>query len=230
MLKTLALMLAPALTAVAADKPNIVLLFADDQRADTIAAWGNPHIQTPNLDRLTREGFSFRRTYCLGGDSAAVCLPSRAMLNSGKAYFRIPMDLAGEQTLGELLRQAGYATYGIGKWHNQRQSWLRSFGGGKHVMFGGMSDHTDVPVEELGPDGKLRPGNNPRKLSSELLADAAVEFLETRQGDDPFFLYVAFTAPHDPRQPPRRYRRMYYQSRPPLPRASCRSTRLTTAR
>ncbi len=213
----LAVLLFVAVSAPAADKPNIVLLFADDQRADTIRAWGNPHIHTPNLDRLTREGCSFRRAYCLGSNSGAVCLPSRAMLHSGKAYFRIPMDLAGERTMGELLGDAGYRTYGVGKWHNQRPSFLRSFQGGEAVMFGGMSDHTDVPVEEIAPDGKLKNGDNRRKFSSELFADAAIEFLDNYEGEEPFFLYVAFTAPHDPRQPPRRYRQMYYSDRPPLP-------------
>ena len=57
-------------------RPNIVLLFADDQRADTISGHGNPHIQTPNLDQLAREGFSFRRNYCAGSFSGAVCVAS----------------------------------------------------------------------------------------------------------------------------------------------------------
>ena len=57
-------------------RPNILLLVADDQRADTIAAWGNPHIRTPNLDRLVRCGTSFRGNYC-SARTAAVCVPSR---------------------------------------------------------------------------------------------------------------------------------------------------------
>ena len=52
-------------------RPNILLLFADDQRADTIAAWGNPHIRTPNLDQLARRGTSFRGNYCFGSNSGA---------------------------------------------------------------------------------------------------------------------------------------------------------------
>jgi len=210
-------LLAFALFAAAADKPNIVLLFADDQRADTIAAWDNPHIQTPNLNRLAGQGCSFRQNYCMGAFGGAVCVPSRAMLHTGKAFFRIPMDMDGESTLGELLGKAGYRTHGVGKWHNQRPSWLRSFQGGRTVMFGGMSDHTNVPVERLDENGKLVKDNNRRKFSSELFADSAIEFLENYDSDDPFFLYVAFTAPHDPRQPPHRYRGMYYSDRPPLP-------------
>ena len=66
-------------------RPNILILFADDQRTDTVGAWGNPNIKTPNIDRLVKRGFSFRRNYCLGGNSGAVCLPSRAMLNRAKS-------------------------------------------------------------------------------------------------------------------------------------------------
>src|SRR6478609_172993 len=69
-------------------KPNVIFLFADDQRADTIAALGNPHIKTPNLDQLVNRGFVFRNAYCLGANIGAVCTPSRNMLMSGRAYFR----------------------------------------------------------------------------------------------------------------------------------------------
>ncbi len=204
-----------AVGAVAA--PNILFLLADDQRPDTVSAWGNPHIQTPNLDRLVAEGFSFRRAYCMGSDNGAVCVPSRAMLATGKAYTRLTRDIAGERTLGQVLGENGYTTFATGKWHNERPSWLRSFERGKTVYFGGMSDHSNVPIEELGPDGKLRGAGFSRRFSSALFADSVIEFLEGYDEPAPFFAYVAFTAPHDPRQPPKAYREMYYRSRPPLP-------------
>src|SRR3954468_16609978 len=90
-LSTFLLALAFVSTALAADapkKPNVIFLFADDQRADTISALGNPHIETPNLDELVHRGFAFRNTYCLGANIGAVCTPSRNMLMSGRAYFR----------------------------------------------------------------------------------------------------------------------------------------------
>lgn len=198
-------------------RPNVLFLFADDQRADTIGAWGNPHIRTPNLDRLTEEGFSFRTNYNLGANSGAVCVPSRAMLNSGRAYFRIQNNLEGERILPELLAANGYTTFATGKWHNQRPSWLRGFQQGRAVFFGGMSDHLQVPLWDLSPDGELvneRVGDRP---SSELFADAAIEFLTTYDEDAPFYAYVAFTAPHDPRQPPEDDRQAYYDNPPPLP-------------
>jgi len=201
-----------------AARPNVLFLFADDQRADTIAAWGNSHIKTPNLDRLAAAGFSFRSNYCFGGNSGAVCVPSRAMLMSGKVWFHVDTAaLKGVKLLPELLQENGYVTFGTGKWHNGQPSWLRVFQRGKAVMFGGMSDHSKVPVRDLGPDGKLTAERMGEKFSSELFADAAIEFLRSHDRKKPFFAYVAFTAPHDPRMPPEALRRMYYRDLPPLP-------------
>jgi arylsulfatase A-like enzyme len=201
-----------------AGKPNILFLFADDQRADTIAAHGNPHIKTPNLDKLAASGFSFRSNYCFGGNSGAVCVPSRAMLMSGKVWFHVDTaTLKGAKLLPELLQENGYVTFGTGKWHNGQPSWLRAFQRGKAVMFGGMSDHTKVPVRDLGPDGKLTSERTGEKFSSELFADAVIEFLRSHDEKKPFFAYVAFTAPHDPRMPPEAFREMYYRNLPPLP-------------
>ena len=210
----LAFLLVPT---VRAEPPNILLLFADDQRPDTIAAHGNPYIRTPNLDRLVAQGYSFRRAYCMGAQGGAVCVPSRAMLNTGKSFFRIPMTMEGETTLGQLLGGNGYATFATGKWHNGRESWLRSFQSGRSVMLGGMSNHVKVPIQDLGADGDLTPVREGVRFSSTLFADAAIDFLRNHGKERPFFAYVAFTAPHDPRNPPPKYRRMYYRNPPPLP-------------
>jgi len=202
----------------AAGKPNILFLFADDQRADTISAHGNPHIRTPHLDQLVAGGFSFRGNYIFGGNSGAVCMPSRAMLMSGKTWFRVDTaTLKDTKLLPELLGENGYVTFGTGKWHNGKESWLRAFQHGKSIFFGGMSDHTKVPVRDLGPDGKLTEARTAEKFSSELFADAAVEFLKQHDGKKPFSAYVAFTAPHDPRMPPLKFREEYYRKLPPLP-------------
>jgi arylsulfatase A-like enzyme len=200
-----------------AAQPNIIVLFADDQRPDTIAAWGNRYIETPNLDRLVEQGFSFRNTYCMGSAGGAVCVPSRAMLNTGKAYFRIPMDMSGEATLGETLGKAGYSTFGTGKWHNGQESWTRSFQQGQNIYFGGMADHTNVPLSALGEDGQLHRSPPNRNFSTEIFADTLIDFLENYEDDKPFYAYVAFTVPHDPRTPATRYREMYYAKQLPLP-------------
>ena len=218
---SLALLLSLSATAAtAATKPNILILFADDQRADTIGAHGNAHIKTPVIDGLVRDGTSFRRNYVMGGNSGAVCVPSRAMLMTGKTWFAMnTATLAGEKLLPELFGENGYTTFGTGKWHNGQPSWLRAFQKGERIMFGGMSDHEKVPVRDLGPDGKLTEQRIGEKFSTELFADAAIRFLEQHDsaaGAKPFFCYVAFTAPHDPRQPPPGFP-ADYTSRPPLP-------------
>ncbi|UCC99044.1 MAG: sulfatase-like hydrolase/transferase [Phycisphaerales bacterium] len=199
-------------------RPNILFLLADDQRSDTIRAYGNRHIRTPNLDKLAAQGFNFRGNYCLGSGGGAVCVPSRAMIHSGRAYFNVDSRLTGVKIMGELLRENGYTTFATGKWHNREESFLRGFERGKAIFFGGMADHTKVPVVDLSPAGRLVNRRTGDKFSSELFTNAAIEFLESYKEDKPFFAYVAFTAPHDPRNPPAKYRQMYYRNRPPLPK------------
>lgn len=195
--------------------PNIVLIVADDQRTDTIGAHGQHGISTPNLDRFVREGTSFRRAYCLGSPHGAVCAPSRAMLHSGRPYFRINHgNLEGSVLLGERLREAGYHAIATGKWHNGQDSFVRSFDVGRSVMFGGMSDHRKVPIVDVGPDGKPTERREGEQHSTDLFTDAALGLLAEAPTDRPFFLNVAYTAPHDPRDPVEAYRD---RELPPLP-------------
>lgn len=197
-------------------RPNVLFILSDDHRADTIAAHGNPYIDTPNLDALAARGFSFRRNYCMGSPHGAVCVPSRAMVLSGQSYLRIPLDLAGVETLPQRLRAAGYTTFITGKWHNEPPGLLRSFAQGRAIMLGGMSNHEEVPLVDI-EDGKLVNSRVDTRFSSEIFADAAIDFLKNAPQDAPFLCYVPFTAPHDPRQPPQPYREKYYAKRPPLP-------------
>lgn len=200
-------------------KKNVLFLFADDQREDTISAFGNPHILTPNLDRLVKMGVSFRENYCFGANSGAVCVPSRAMVHSGKAWTQITTDLKNTNILPEVLGNHGYETFITGKWHNGSHSILRGFQSGKNVMMGGMSNHAKVPIFDISADGKkLINKRVGEKMSSELFADALIDYLNARDKEKPFYAYCAFTAPHDPRQPPVKYRRMYANKRPPLPK------------
>src|SRR5262249_33101280 len=76
--------------------------------------------------------------------------------------------------------------------------------------------HTKVPVADV-DDGMGHNGRVAEKFSAEQFADAAIEFLQSYKGEKPFFCYVAFTTPHDPRTPPEKYRQFYYRKRPPLP-------------
>ena len=200
-----------------AGQPNILFILADDQRTDTIGAFGNPNIDTPAIDSLVRDGFSFRRNYCMGSMHGAVCQPSRAMIMSGQAYFRLEMNLEGTTTFPERLRAQGYSTFITGKWHNDRPAVVRSFEQGASIMMGGMSNHEAVPIVDISEDGELINKRRGDTFSSELFVDAAIAFLERRDTEKPFLAYVSLTSPHDPRQPPLEYRKPYYERNLPLP-------------
>ena len=190
---------------------NVLVLFSDDQRFDTIHALGNRDIETPHLDRLARDGFVFTHAFIMGSMQGAVCVPSRAMFLSGRTLFHVPENLANVPTWPEVFKNHGFATFVTGKWHNGRESLARSFTSGSAIFLGGMHDHLTVPVFEFDPTGKY-PQSASRigdKFSSELFADACVDFLRQYKGEKPFLAYVAFTAPHDPRTPPDEYRKKY---------------------
>jgi arylsulfatase A-like enzyme len=223
-------------------RPNVIVLFSDDQRIDTVRALGNEMIQTPHLDSLVRAGTSFSNAYIMGGNSGAVCIPSRAMLLTGRGLFHIKGS--GETIpeehvmMPELFRRHGYRAFGVGKWHNSPAAFARCFTEGAEIMFGGMSDHWNVPAYRFDSTGSYRTKTpviedplrsnkithknydhiTAGRHSSALFADAAVDFLERRETADPFFLYVAFTAPHDPRSAPQEFHDMYDPEQIPLPR------------
>lgn len=212
-------------------RPNVTFMIADDHRHDAIHAFGNPDVQTPVLDALAARGVSFRRAYTMGGMVGAVCVPSRAALLTGTNPFRasirqLPGDGPGSLTINPepallpaTLRGAGYHTYGVGKWHNDKGSFTRGFAGGARLFFGGMSDQWRVPTFDYDPTGQYpAEGRQIRdQFSSELFGDASVAFLRNYMDDEPYFLYVAFTAPHDPRTAPAEFAALYDPQRVTLP-------------
>ncbi|UCH36739.1 MAG: sulfatase-like hydrolase/transferase [Armatimonadota bacterium] len=214
-------------------RPNVLFIFTDDQRFDTIHALGNDEIVTPNLDALVSRGVTFTHAYIMGGTSGAVCIPSRAMLMTGRSLFHLQNVGQGippeHVTFPEALRQAGYATFGTGKWHNGTPSYARSFSAGGEVFFGGMADHWNVPLCDFSSSGEYP---KPRELkarwgkiemtlssafdhirsgehSSDLFTDAVVRFLKGYRDEAPFLAYIAYTAPHDPRETHQRYHDLY---------------------
>jgi arylsulfatase A-like enzyme len=215
------------------NKPNIIFFFTDDQRFDTINALGNKDIITPNMDWLVNNGTAFTHAHIPGGTVAAVCMPSRAMLHTGRTLFHIEGEgqniSENYETIGETFRKNGYTTFGTGKWHNGVDSYARSFSCGGEIFFGGMEDHWNVPACCFDPFGKYntyaRKTSNyyysnqsyvyncdhvaPGKHSSELFCDAAANFLDIHDTNDPFFMYVSFMAPHDPRTMPQYFMDMY---------------------
>lgn len=212
------LLLAPASAAPAesaAARPNVLFLFADDQRADTLAALGNGVIQTPNLDRLVRRGVAFDGAHMQGGLQGATCVPSRAMLLSGRCLFRVDERLKRDETWPAAFGRNGYTTFLSGKWHNGPDSIPASFQIARSVFAGGMTNPLEAGLSNM-IDGRLaRPVLAPQH-SCEVFADEAIRFI--RQHDSgPFFCYVPFNAPHDPHTVPAEFPIHYDAAQVPLP-------------
>ena len=204
--------------AASAKQPNILFLFSDDQRADTIAALGNGHIRTPNLDRLVQRGTAFTRAYCMGAMHGAVCVPSRAMLMTGRTLFRVDEKLEGQGTWPEQFAAAGYTTFISGKWHNGAASVARMFQGGKAIFLGGMTDPYKAVVQDITAAHVLGNKHTVEKHTVETFADCAVGFLrEQKAAPRPWLCYVPFNAPHDPRVAPPAFHEPYNAAKPPLP-------------
>jgi len=209
---------------LAVKKPNVVLILTDDQSFRTIHALNNDIIRTPNIDSLVKRGTAFTNAWYMGSSNAAVCMPSRAMLMTGKTLFHLEnmgrVLPESHPTLPETFRNNGYRTFQTGKWHNDRGSFARSFSTAGKIFFGGMSSHYNIPIQDFDPEGEY-PNSRSYHVtdthSTELYANSAVTFLNSLNDDTPFFMYVAFQSPHDPRQMPDEYLNMYDPASIPLP-------------
>ena len=202
-------------------QPNILFVFADDLCFDTINALGNTEIHTPNLDRLVKRGMSFSHAYNMGSWSGAVCVASRAMLNTGRFLWqaqKAPKQLKPKGRMwSQRMQAAGYDTYMAGKWHVPvpADDIFNTTG----AVRPGMPNQTKAGYHRpTSPDDKAwLPWDTSRdgfwkggKHWSEVLGDETVGFLEkAKDSDKPFFVYAAFNAPHDPRQSPKAFVDMY---------------------
>ncbi len=196
-------------------RPNILFLMPDQLRAQSLGCMGNTDVKTPNIDRLAAEGLLFRQTFA----NTPVCCPARANLLTGKYAHKNGMtanDLRlreSETTLAELLKQAGYRTGFIGKWHldgGQREPGYVPPGERRqgfdfwaahecsHRHFDNHYFRDDATPIKLG------------KYEAEGWTDIAVDFLrEQANKQQPFFLMLTMGPPHDPYKAPPQYEAMY---------------------
>lgn len=207
-------LLAPTALARAADPvhgaphrpPNVVLCVTDDQGYGDVAMHGNPHLATPHMDRLGRDGARFDRFYV-----NSFCAPTRAALLTGRYPLRCGVFgvthnketmRAEEVTLAEAFRAAGYRTACIGKWHNGEQYPFTPPGQGFDEFLGFHNGHIN---DYFNPT--LIRGATPERTTgyvTDVLTDEAIRFVCDHRAR-PFFLYLAYNAPHSPYQVPDRY-------------------------
>ncbi|MDA8908876.1 MAG: sulfatase-like hydrolase/transferase [Verrucomicrobiales bacterium] len=191
----------------AADQPNIVLIFTDDHGWSDIGAAGiHDDLKTPHLDQLAADGVRCTNGYV----TAPQCVPSRGGLLAGRDQSRFGLETNGsglegfnaEMTIGERLQKQGYKTGQIGKWH---------LGPGPQIVSHGFDEvynrNSARPAwATYHLDGRDRePGfDETDTYHLDACSQAALAFID-RHGDDPFFLYLAYRAPHVPLDAPEKY-------------------------
>lgn len=199
-------------------KPNIILVLVDDLGFSDIGPYGGFDIQTPNLDRLAGEGLRLKEFY-----NNSICAPTRASLLTGQyqhkagvGYFNVNLGLPAYQgflnkeslTLAEVLKTAGYSTILSGKWHvgDDKDQWPAQRGFDRSFGFiGGASNYYEINDKDKA-DVALYRNNEPfylekGKYLTDEITNQALGFLDEQNKEKkPFFLYLAFNAPHWPLQ------------------------------
>lgn len=214
--------------------PNILWFCTDQQRFDTIRELGNPHVQTPALDRLCREGVAFTNTYC----QSPICTPSRASIMTGLYPSRVRNTRNGNDTfpsapplISKLISDAGYACGMIGKFHlvsagkrpEPRQDdgfdlWQHSHAPrddwpeGTHAYADWVRAQGQSLDEVRNADGSVPPAFHQTKWAS----DCAIDYI-TRDHDQPWMLNINVYDPHPPFNPPPEYRNKFRAEAMPGP-------------
>jgi len=189
-----------------ADRPNVVFILTDDQRADCLGCAARPYlgIKTPNLDRIAAEGAIFRNAFC----TTSLCSPSRASMLSGlyahahqvvNNFTDFPANLP---SYPRQLKAAGYETAYIGKFHMGEQSDEKRPGFDYWASHSGQGQYLDTPFNINGKREVLKGYYTTR------ITDLAVDWLRGR-GDRPFMLIMGHKAPHGPFVPEEEYRHIY---------------------
>ena len=215
--KTLPLLLALTVASVGAahaGKPNIVLLVADDLGYADVGVHGCKDFATPHIDSIAKGGVRFTSGYA----SSAVCAPSRAGFLTGRyqdrfgfegnpnhtAQWGLPVE---ERTIADRLKAGGYKTAAFGKWHlGEKPEWQpQSRGFDEFFGFlGGMHDYFKTDDPQWGSVMRGREREELKEYMTFAIAKEACGFI-SRQKEQPFFLYLAFNAPHIPLQAPEEY-------------------------
>ena len=204
-----AALLASTSSAFAADRPNILFIMSDDHAAHAISAYGSRVNQTPNIDRLAREGMRLDNVFVTN----SICTPSRAAILTGQYSHLNGVPVfnrfdSSRRTVAKLLQEAGYHTGMIGKWHL----------GSDPAGF----DHWEIlPGQGAYADPVFYTATGETKYTgryvTDVITDLAIDFLKSRPKDEPFFLMLHHKAPHRPWEPDAAHRAQFAQRWIPEP-------------
>ncbi len=198
-------------------RPNIVFIMSDDHAAHAISAYGSKLIKTPNIDRLATEGMKFENCFVTN----SICTPSRAAILTGKYSHLNGVPVfnhidSSQPMLQKYLQQAGYFTGMVGKWHLGGQNPYTPENG-KPTGFDywnilpGQGAYFDPLMIEMGERKKLA------GYTTDIITDLAIQFVQKRPADKPFFLMYHHKAPHRNWQPDEKHRKQYENYEPPIP-------------
>ncbi|MDF7824516.1 sulfatase-like hydrolase/transferase [Pontiellaceae bacterium B12227] len=220
------------------NRRNVLLIFTDQQRWDTIAAGGNPFIKTPNLDRLAREGTRFDAAYT----PSPVCVPARCSMHYGQyplntGCFENRYDMPADRpSVTDVLTTAGYRTHAIGKRHfTPDANALRGFQTlerQEEIVFNLEDDDYLQYLQENGCEYAIEPHGSrgeayyipqpssvpPKHHPTQWIGDRTVAWLEEKKDDQPFYLFSSFVHPHPPFAPPTPWHKLYRGPDMPLPK------------
>lgn len=228
---SLAVLFAMTTIALAAQRPNVVVILSDDQGWGDLSVHGNTNLATPQIDSLARDGAIFDRFFV-----CPVCSPTRAEFLTGRYHprggvwststggERLNLD---ERTIGDAFKAAGYATGAFGKWHNGTQWPYHPNARGFEEYYGFCSGHWGHYFDPvLEHNGQTVRGKG---FIVDDLTDHAIEFIEQHQRQ-PFFCYLPYNTPHSPMQVPERFYEKFREATLPLRAADRREEDLETTR
>jgi arylsulfatase A-like enzyme len=195
-----------AMQGAESSKPNVLLIMTDDQGYGDFSSHGNPHLQTPYIDKLAETGVRFDRFYV-----NSFCAPTRAALLTGRWPLRTGCHgvthnreamRPSEVTIAEALHPAGYRSTCIGKWHNGEQYPFTPIGQGFDEAFGFNNGHWNNYFDAVLLRGAKHEAT--KGYITDVLTDQAMRFITANQAG-PFFCYLSYNAPHSPYQVPDQY-------------------------
>ena len=188
------------------ERPNVIVILTDDQGWGDLSIHGNSAIETPNIDRLARDGVRFDRFYV-----SPVCSPTRAEFLTGRHHVRCGVyetSEGGERVnpdetmIGEIFQKAGYKTAAFGKWHSGMQYPYHPNARGFDEFYGFCSGHWGNYFSPmLEHNGQMVKGNG---FVIDDFTERAMDYIETNR-DEPFFVYLPYNTPHSPMQVPDRW-------------------------